>query len=145
MCVNECLCVCVCVLSDRVCCEREYGRAGSAMVKRCGCCWVMGCRAVRGVCHRNGVSIFSARSPVMCSQVRYPQEVIPIFDMELTKEYNRITSDLSAEESVEAGHIPKRSVQCRPFNLLKPSPMRDLDPSGNATALCSSMFNGEDT
>lgn len=61
--------------------------------------------------------------------VRYPQEVIPIFDMELTKEYNRITSDLSAEESVEAGHIPKRSVQCRPFNLLKPSPMRDLDPS----------------
>ena len=52
--------------------------------------------------------------------LRYPQEVIPIFDMALDEMFKAVVDDEFEQEE---------QIKVRPFRLLKQRPMRDLNPS----------------
>jgi DNA replication licensing factor MCM4 len=55
--------------------------------------------------------------------VRYPQEVIPIFDLVLNEEFRELASRPGSDESI----VPP-AVRTRVFNLRDPKRMRQLDP-----------------
>jgi DNA replication licensing factor MCM4 len=55
--------------------------------------------------------------------VRYPQEVIPIFDMVLDEMFRELLAQEGEEYELE------EQIKVRPFRLLNKRPMRELNPS----------------